>query len=92
MDKTLVVTAIGKTDVLSRIFGVIRRLNFVFEKALITRNQNSTYEIVIIINESNNNLTFEYLEKQLEKLVDVIRVSRLSDNQVFSVKHSISKI
>ncbi len=81
MDKTLVVTAVGKTDVLSRIFGIIRRLNFVLEKGLITRNQNLTYEILIVIKESNNTLTFEYLEKQLEKLVDVIKVSRPPGNQ-----------
>jgi len=82
MDKTLVINAVGKTDVLPRIFGIIRRLNFVFDKVIITRNQNSTYEIIIIIKESNNKLTFEYLEKQLEKIVDVIKVSRLPGNQV----------
>lgn len=74
MNNTLIISAEGKTDVLSKVFGIIRRLNFVVENVLVIRSEKSAFKIILTVRESNNRLSFEYLTRQIEKLIDVTSV------------------
>ena len=74
LNKTLVIYTKDKSDVISKVFGVIRRQDYVIENFLVNRNENSTLLIIITVKESISNLPFEYLIKQIEKLIDVTGV------------------
>ncbi len=74
LNKTLVIYTKDKSDVISKVFGVIRRQDYVIENVLVNRNENSTLLIIITVKESISNLPFEYLIKQIEKLIDVTGV------------------
>lgn len=76
MEKTLLMSFINKGEELSRIVGVLRRLNFeICELVLKKTEYQELYRMRITVKEKSDGHCVEYLQKQLSKIINITQIS-----------------
>lgn len=75
MNHTLIILVKNKGEELSRIFGLLRRLDFEIAEFTMKKAKGSElYQIEIVVIERSNGNSVEYLKKQLNKLINLTKI------------------
>ena len=91
MKQTISVLVENQAGVLNRITGLFSRRAFNIESLAVGVTDDPTISRITIIVDSGNSVV-EQVEKQLNKLVDVIKVRTLDDNRMVARELMIIKV
>ena len=91
MKKTISVLVENRAGVLNRITGLFSRRAFNIESLAVGPTDDPTISRITIIVDNGNNMV-EQVEKQLNKLVEVIKVRTLEENNLIGRELMILKV
>ena len=91
MKKTISILVENQAGVLNRITGLFSRRAFNIESLAVGVTDDPTISRITIIVDSGNNVV-EQVEKQLNKLVDVIKVRTLEENRMIARELMLIKV
>lgn len=91
MKKTLSILVENHAGVLSRISGLFSRRGFNIDSLAVGVTDNPSVSRITIVADGDNYI-FEQLEKQLNKLIDVIKVRSFSNDEILQRELLITKV
>ena len=80
MKKIIVVTVENKSGILNRVTALLRRRTFNIDSLTVAKTDNSLFSRMTIVLEGD--VDTEQATKQLHRLIDVIKVSELTEDEV----------